>query len=708
MDGEVDLRVGINITNVKDIANEIATTLSKIGIDTDKNPSSNLSKKKSNLYKSTFEELNIMKSVIKTINANFGSLMDDFEKLKVEITDDVVHVFDDLFSDKKKYQVNIKNIKEVTDDLVETLLKVVQNMRPVKVDTQKEMPSDKKSLQSVDNAMFASIINEIMNENFQKIKIVNDNYDILTTIHMMMSDFISELPHYTLTSDDIDRLITSVITRATRSQESVKESQISIKSVGEVTAVAENIYNQITQRLEKDVEGIKNFLSNDKLSIPEENLEQGEEILRTAYDTFNEIKEDINHILYDIIDENIPTDLSNIKIQDIYKHMDYILSKIDEEMKDKLIKFLASIKALYRFNVDDQSKINMTGNYLSNIGIKRSAEELRLANKGIKKYIPTPMNTEQLLREYMRKTFDDKFKESNLPEVFSKTQIDIASDVEKQLKELDVKFTNKKGLKKGLERIDEKTIDKIIAHTVKRINPMSLEVKTGKETMKPSNLINDLEKFVSHVAQGYFHYIIDEFKPEFEKGHETQMREELKLRIKELLYSDSFDGRHLENLIRRGGIMYISQSLADEKSITESIKSLTELPKNTNLNMFETITDKDKIGKFLKTVAEGKWKEGDLPFFSQVNMSDFVDAMAKINMEGNLIHNLYKNMQSERSKEVLDEKTRFNRERNYDKSELEELIEEQKLMISKINSNQRMVMDKMNEVMKQIKKLYGG
>ena len=166
VDGEVNLAIDVNISNVTDIAKEIANQLN-IGKE-EKMPTG-----KREGYKETWLEIGLMKSIVKTMNTNYDEMLSSFESLNKKLQVNVGQELKDILSKGKDMKVDVQNIEALTGEFVDAMSQFITGYdfpqlgkdRPIDVTV--EAPPYKVATDYIKESTIVNVINhhKIMTEN---------------------------------------------------------------------------------------------------------------------------------------------------------------------------------------------------------------------------------------------------------------------------------------------------------------------------------------------------------------------------------------------------------------------------------------------------------------------------------------------------------------------------------------------------------------
>ena len=500
-EGEVNLEIDVNISNVTDIAKEIAKQLN-IGSE-DTMPSG-----KSQTYQDTWLEVSLMKSIVKTMSTNFEDMFSNFESLNKKLQVNVGKELKDILSKGKDIKVDVQNIEALTDEFISEMSTFIKGFDFPQLQKDGETVVREVVQPSIqqfayDYSMESAVISALKSEIQLAYLDITSTLGEVMTLDQPLTEMRRKLETFhNISMDDIGKLIQEVMIRASANTQSRMEAQVKQQPLNDVVFRAQGLMEKaITDDQMKEwlFGGIRSFDMGDELT---QNMTVILEATKTAIAMFNELE---GYEVRDTMDkwaQVLGKDVTDIKIADFSPQNEARVRRsgiLNPEFRDEQIsnlqKYIASTEFIAGLNLSTKSAGVGGGDYTTNEQMQNMINKLLTTKGGMFMGIPQlGKNVEKTILEIIRAFKNDigLWGGKTLSQKIGGRQVDISLDQSERLKRIE-------GIEE-LADVSKEDMPKALAEILRQIDMVNFEIRSGSAGLRPSDLKKELERMLKDYA----------------------------------------------------------------------------------------------------------------------------------------------------------------------------------------------------------------
>lgn len=485
-DGSVDLTIDVNISNVTDIAKEIA---SQLNLDRDDTMPTGKSKE----YKDVWLEASLMKSIVKTMGTNYDEMLNNFETLNKQLQVNVGKELKDIISKGKDFKVDIGNIEAITEEFIDAMAQFMSNFDFPQVGKEgipsTAEPKVSRTQLAVDYIKESAIINTINANMIPHFLNVSHELNVMEArMSGVFADFYTDILTTRVTFDDVTKLVTEVMMRATQQTQSRQEAFIKQQPLLDVQLRAKEITGYDTEeKLAKWIEsGIEGEIPQEKMDELVSSIQYAQKEFLQMEDSMTGIKEEFASAIGEDVDVMTVSDVTkrkNIK--------EAISSGMDKEDYQKLVKFSTLTEFLAHFNLRESGKKTQYNQlFTENKALQGMLNRILTLKTGfLQQVYPTGENVEALVRSILQ-TINPLLREKPLS-AGGRRVIDIS---------LDQADLIKKKAEGTRPDDDPATQMKMLIDVIKNIDMLNFEIRSGGAGLSPRYLKEEIDRMLTDYA----------------------------------------------------------------------------------------------------------------------------------------------------------------------------------------------------------------
>jgi len=496
-EGEVNLEIDVNISNVTDIAKEIAKQLNLGKEDT-------MPSGKSQTYQDTWLEVSLMKSIVKTMSTNYEDMLSSFETLNKKLQVNVGKELKDILSKGKDMKVDVQNIEALTDEFISSMSEFIKGFDFPQLQKGGEAivrETIEPSIQqfAYDYSMESAVISALKSEIQLAYLDITSTLGEVMTLDQPLTEMKQKLETFhNISMDDIGKLIQEVMIRASANTQSRMEQMIRQQPANDVIFKTQGLMQKaVTDDQIKDwlFKGIPSYDVGDELT---DNMTIILEATKTAMEMFSQLEGTDVREAMEKWAQALSIDVTDIKVADFSPANEARVRRsgvfnpefMDDQITD-LHKFIASSEFIAGLNLSTKSAGVGGGDYTTNEQLQNMINKLLTAKGGMFLGIPQlGKNVEKTVLQIIQ-SFENKiglWEGKTLSSKIGGRQVDISLDQSERLKKIE-------GIGE-LAETSKEDMPKALAEILRQIDMVNFEVRSGGAGLRPSDLKKELERML--------------------------------------------------------------------------------------------------------------------------------------------------------------------------------------------------------------------